>query len=62
MDDLVGGFNGWRDDMENGGVRVGVNETKVVIGGEWQRVMQRAVGWPCGVCGRGVQKNSNSLW
>jgi len=24
---------------------------------EWQKVMQKAVRWPCGVCGRGVGNN-----
>jgi len=25
-----------------------------MITGEWQKVMQKAVRWPCGVCARGV--------
>jgi len=29
-----------------------------MIRGEWQRVTQKAVRWPCGVCGRGVGNNS----
>jgi len=29
-----------------------------MISGEWQKVMQKAVRWPCGVCGRGVDNNS----
>jgi len=29
-----------------------------MISGEQQKVMQKAVGWPCGVCGRGVGNNS----
>jgi len=29
-----------------------------MITGEWQKVMQKAVRWPCGVCGRGVGNNS----
>jgi len=36
-------------------------KTKVMISGEWQKVMQKAVRWPCGhngVCGRGVGNNS----
>jgi len=28
--------------------------TKVMISAEWQTVMQKAVGWPCGVSGKGV--------
>jgi len=35
-------------------MRVNMNETKVMISGEWQNVKQKAVRWPCGVCGRGV--------
>jgi len=30
-----------------------MNKTKDMISGEWQKVMQKAVRWPCGVCGRG---------
>jgi len=29
-----------------------------MISGEWQKVTQKAVKWPCGVCGRGVGNNS----
>jgi len=39
-------------------VRLNINRTKVMISGEWQEVMQRAVRWPCVVCGRGVGNNS----
>jgi len=39
-------------------MRVNMNKTKVMISGEWQKVMQKAVRWPCGVCGRDVGKNS----
>jgi len=35
-------------------VRVNTNKTKVMISGERQKVTQKAVRWPCGVCGRGV--------
>jgi len=39
-------------------MRVNMNKTKVMISGEWQKVMQKAVRWPCGVCGRGLGNNS----
>jgi len=29
-----------------------------MINGDWQKVMQKAVIWPCGVCGRGIGNNS----
>jgi len=56
--DLGERLSGWRDFVENGGVAVDVGETKVVISGERWRVMQRAVGWLCGVCGGGVDGGS----
>jgi len=39
-------------------MRVNMNKTKVMIIGERQKVMQKAVRWPCGVCDRGVGNNS----
>jgi len=35
-------------------MRVNVYKIKPTTRGEWQKVMQKAVRWPCGVCGRGV--------
>jgi len=57
-DDLIKRLNEWKDNMENRGVRVNMNNTKLVISGEQQKVTQKAVRWPCGVCGRGVRNNS----
>ena len=44
--------------MENREIRVNMNKTKVMISGEWQKVTQKAVRWPCGVCGKGIGNNS----
>ena len=44
-------LNEWKDNVENRGMRVSMNKTKVMISGEWQKI---AVRWPCGVCGRGL--------
>jgi len=57
-DDLIKKLNEWKDNMENRGMRVNMNKTKVMISGERQKVMQKAVRWPCGVCGRGIGNNS----
>ena len=38
-------------------MRVNMNKTQVMICGERQKLMQKAVRWPCGVCGRGVASN-----
>ena len=57
-DDLIKRLNKWQNNVENKGMRANMNKTKVMIGGEWQKVMQKAVRWPCGVCGRGVGNNS----
>jgi len=38
-----------------------MNKTKVIIGGERQKLMQKAVRWPCNVCGRPRGVGSNSI-
>ena len=57
-EDLIKRLNEWKDFMENRGMRVNMNKTKVMISGERQKVTQKAVRWPCGVCGTGVGNNS----
>jgi len=44
--------------VENRDIRLNMNKTKFTIRGEWQKVMQKAVRWPCGVCSTGVGNNS----
>jgi len=39
-------------------MRVNINKTKVMISAEQQKVTQKDVTWPCGVCDRGVGNNS----
>jgi len=39
-------------------MRVYMNKANVMISEEWQKVMQKAVRWPCGVCSGGVGNNS----
>ena len=56
--DLIKRLNGWKDNLENRGMRINMNKTKVMISGERQKPMQKAARWPCGVCGRGVGSNS----
>ena len=46
--DVIKRFNEWKDFVENR-MRVNMNKTKVMISGEWQKVTQKAVRWPCGV-------------
>jgi len=47
-EDLIKRLNEWKDFMENRGMRVNMNKTKVMISGEWQKVTQKAVRWSCG--------------
>jgi len=42
-------------------MRISMNKTKVMISGERQKVMQKAVRWPCGICGRGIGNTGNSV-
>jgi len=53
-DDLIKSLDEWKDSMDNRGMRVNMNKTKVMISGE----QQKAVRWPCGVCSRGIRNNS----
>jgi len=39
-------------------MRINTNKSKVMISRERQKVMQKALRWLCGVCGRGVGNNS----
>jgi len=42
-----------------------MNKSKVMISGEQHKVMQKAVRWPCAICGRGIGNNSlqcTSCW
>jgi len=39
-------------------MRVNINKTKVMISGERQKVIQKAVKWSCSVFGRGIGNNS----
>jgi len=51
-EDLIKRLKEWKDFVENRGMRINTNKAKVTISGERQKVMQKAVRWPCGVCGR----------
>jgi len=42
-EDLIKRLNEWKDFMENRGMRVNMNKTKVMISGEQQKVTQKAV-------------------
>jgi len=57
-DDLIKRLFEWKDNVENRGMRVSMNQTKVMISEESQKLMQKAARWPCGVCHRGVGSNS----
>jgi len=57
-EDLVKRLNEWKNNVENRGMRVNMNKTKVMIHEERQKPLQKAAIWPCGVCGRGVGSNS----
>jgi len=37
-DDLIKRCNEWKDNLENRGMRVNMNKTKVMISAEWQKI------------------------
>ena len=57
-EELIKRRNERKDNVESKGIRVNVNKTNVMISGERQKVRQKAVRWPCGVCSKGVGSNS----
>ena len=56
-DDLIKRLN----NVENRSMRVNMNKTKVMISGDWQKVRQKAVRWPCGVIGRSIDNQYSVL-
>jgi len=57
-EELIKRLSEWKVNMESKGMRVSMNKTKVMISGERQKVRQKAVRWPCGVCSQGVGSSS----
>jgi len=57
-EDLIKRLSEWTVNVENRGLRVNMNKTKVMISGERQEPMQKTARRPYGVCGRGVGNNS----
>ena len=56
--DLIKRLNEWKNNVENRGMRVNMNKSKVMVSEVCQKLMQKAIRWPCGVFGRGVCDNS----
>jgi len=57
-EDLIKRLNECKNNVQNRGMRVNMNKTKVMISAECHKPVQKAARWPCGVCGRGVGSNS----
>ena len=57
-ENLIKRHNDWKNNVENRGMRVNMNKTKVMIRGECQKPVQKATKLPCAVCGRGIGSNS----
>jgi len=48
----------WKTGMEAKGLKVNVAKTKIMVGGEGKGDIEESGKWPCGVCGKGVGRNS----
>ena len=48
----------WKASLEAKGLKVNVGKTKVMVGGEGAGDVEEVGPWPCGVCGKGVGRNS----
>lgn len=55
MEVLKGKIMKWKESVE---VKVNVSKTKVMECGRNRGVVERMGKWPCGVCGKGVARNS----
>ena len=59
-DDLKKRLHCWKEALEDKGMRVNVNKTKVMVCGRTEKVdtYEESGKFPCGVCGEGVRSNS----
>ena len=56
--DVLERFESWKDAMESKGFKVNVGKTKVLVSGKECETVVSSGEYPCGVCGRGVGRNS----
>jgi len=55
---LIKRINVWKENVESKGMIVNMHKIMVMISGECQKVRQKVVKWLCGVCSKGVGRNS----
>ena len=48
----------WKAHLEAKGLKVNAGKSKVMVGGEGAGDVEETGTWPCGVCGKGVGRNS----
>ena len=51
-------FGSWMEAMESKGLKVNIEKTKVLVSGKECETTVQSGDYPCGVCGRGVGRNS----
>jgi hypothetical protein len=58
LQQLKGKLQKWKAGMEAKGLKMNVGKTKIMIGGEGTGDVEESGKWPCGVCKKGVGRNS----
>jgi len=61
QEDLIKRINEWKNNVQNRGMRVNMNKTKVMISGECQKPVQKAARWPC-VGSNSIQCTRRHKW
>ena len=58
QEDFIKEIHKWKNNFESKGLRVNVTKTKVMKCNQGLQVGENSGRWPCGICRKGVGRNS----